>query len=175
MSRTKLSVGLLVLVLVTAAVILVPMMLQDRDEPVTDDTSADLPHEDIALEAARIMSTWTPAEDFNRTDAELRAKHLMTDELAQSIEAPERPATGQAWRTATEAHATSHPSVELNPYTDASPGTVAIFASWDWISESGDTLPVDGAERIYYFSFTDNGKIHDYTYETIPKYEHDEN
>jgi hypothetical protein len=29
--------------------------------------------EQIALEAARIMTTWTPAQDLNRTAAELRA------------------------------------------------------------------------------------------------------
>lgn len=168
MSRNQLYVVLLALVVGAAAVIVVPVMLQDRDEPVTDESSTDkVPDEDTALQAAEVMTTWKPAEDYNRTDAELRASQLMTDELANSIEAPQRPATGQEWNTAAEANATSHPTVEVNQYTDTQPGTVSVFASWEWITESGETLPHEEQERIYYFAFNDQGQIHDYTYETV--------
>lgn len=168
MSRNQLYVVLLALVVGAAAVIVVPVMLQDRDEPVMDESSTDkVPDEDTALQAAEVMTTWKPAEDYNRTDAELRASQLMTDELANSIEAPQRPATGQEWNTAAEANATSHPTVEVNQYTDTQPGTVSVFASWEWITESGETLPHEEQERIYYFAFNDQGQIHDYTYETV--------
>ncbi len=168
MSRNQLYVLLLALVVGAAAVIVVPIMLQDRDEPVTDESSTEeVPDEETALQAAEVMTTWKPAEDYNRTDAELRASQLMTDELANSIEAPQRPATGQEWNTAAEANATSHPTVEVNQYTDTQPGTVSVFASWEWITESGETLPHEEQERIYYFAFNDQGQIHDYTYETV--------
>jgi len=120
-----------------------------------------------ALEAAEVMTTWKPAEDYNRTDAERRATRFMTDELANNIEAPERPATGQEWNAAAESHATSQPTAEINEYTDTEPGTVSVFASWEWITESGETLPNEAQERIYYFAFNDQGQIHDYTYETV--------
>lgn len=168
MSRNQLYVLLLALVVGAAAVIVVPIMLQDRDEPVTDESSTEeVPDEETALQAAEVMTTWKPAEDYNRTDAELRASQLMTEELANSIEAPQRPATGQEWNTAAEANATSHPTVEVNQYTDTQPGTVSVFASWEWITESGETLPHEEQERIYYFAFNDQGQIHDYTYETV--------
>ena len=168
MSRNQLYVLLLALVVGAAAVIVVPIMLQDRDEPVTDESSTEeVPDEETALQAAEVMTTWKPAEDYNRTDAEIRAAEVMTEELANSIEAPQRPATGQEWTTAAEANATSHPTVEVNQYTDTQPGTVSVFASWEWITESGETLPHEEQERIYYFAFNDQGQIHDYTYETV--------
>lgn len=168
MSRNQLYVLLLALVVGAAAVIVVPIMLQDRDEPVTDESSTEeVPDEETALQAAEVMTTWKPAEDYNRTDAEIRAAEFMTEELANSIEAPQRPATGQEWTTAAEANATSHPTVEVNQYTDTQPGTVSVFASWEWITESGETLPHEEQERIYYFAFNDQGQIHDYTYETV--------
>ena len=168
MSRNQLYVLLLALVVGAAAVIVVPIMLQDRDEPVTDESSTEeVPDEETALQAAEVMTTWKPAEDYNRTDAEIRAAEFMTEELANTIEAPQRPATGQEWTTAAEANATSHPTVEVNQYTDTQPGTVSVFASWEWITESGETLPHEEQERIYYFAFNDQGQIHDYTYETV--------
>lgn len=144
------------------------------DEPTSAPTTQ-VQFETEALHAAEVMSTWTPAEDFNRTDAEIRATDLMTDELANSIEAPERPATGQEWNAAAEANATSQPTVEINEFTDTQQGTVSVFATWEWSAENGETIPNEGQERIYYFAFNDQGQIHDYTYETVRQSQPTEN
>jgi hypothetical protein len=83
------------------------------------------------------MTTWTPAEDLNRTAAEQRAGHLMTDERAKAVVAPERPATG-----------------------------VSVTATWTWDSPDGSDIPAErGTQpRIYFFEFTQDGQIHDYRY-----------
>lgn len=176
MNRNKLM--LIVLAIVVAAVVIVvsPALLPTNDADESDPAAQTAPgsdetrNEQTALEAARIMTTWTPAEDFNRTAAETRATHLMTEERAEHVVAPERPAAGQAWNQAAERNATSVPQVVLNPHTDAEEGIISVRATWDWETEQGKTLESESEQRIYYFSFTDDGKIHDYTYETIPQY-----
>lgn len=169
--RTSLwTLGLIIVI--AGATFLIAVAFIDGPDEQENNAEAPTPTTEVqfeaeALQAAEIMTTWTPAEDFNRTDAELRASQLMTNELANSIEAPQRPATGKEWNTAAEANATSHPTVEVNHYTDTEPGTVAVVARWEWITENGDMLPHEGQERIYYFAFNDDGEIHDYTYETV--------
>lgn len=132
-------------------------------------TQAD--YETAALEAAEVMTTWHPAEDFNRTAAEQRARYLMADELAAKIIAPERPATGTEWNTAADSEAISQPSVEINHYTESQDGTVAVFATWKWVTTNGEVIPNDDYERSYYFAFNDDGELVDYTYETIPRHQ----
>jgi len=134
-----------------------------------DMTQAD--YETAALEAAKVMTTWQPAEDFNRTAAEQRARYLMTDELAANIIAPERPATGTEWNTAADAEATSRPSVEINNYTESRDGTVSVFATWEWVTTNGEVITNEDDERIYHFAFNDHGKLVDYTYETTPQHQ----
>src|SRR5690606_23168331 len=119
----------------------------------SEETSPELtPYEQTALDAARIMTTGDPATDYNRTAAEQRASHLMTDYRADNIVAPERAASGDGWIEAAEQNATSHPTVEINRFTDTDKHTVSVFATWDWVTENGETLPSDTEERIYYFS-----------------------
>ena len=174
MNRNKLI--LIVLAIVVAAVVIVvsPALLPTNDADESDPAAQTAPgsdetrNEQTALEAARIMTTWTPAEDFNRTAAEQRAKHLMTKERAEEVIAPERPTTGQAWNQAAEHNATSTPQVVLNPHTETEEGIISVRATWHWENDSEETLPSGDEQRIYYFSFNDDGKIHDYTYETVP-------
>jgi len=132
-------------------------------EPTTTEPSE---REQIALEAARIMTTWTPATDLNRTTAEQRARHLMTAERAQAVIAPERPATGPEWLEAAERDATSQPTVELNHATELTDTGVSVTATWCWDSPDGSDIPEEpGTQpRIYYFEFTEENKIHDYSY-----------
>lgn len=119
----------------------------------------------IALEAARIMTTWNPAEDATQTHAELRARHLMTDERAARVTTPERPSSGAEWTAAAKEHATSEPVVSLNTQADT-PG-VAVRATWSWKRPDGSALPRAG-KPIRYYTFTfdpdDPTKINDYTY-----------
>lgn len=120
-------------------------------------------HQQTALEAARIMTTWNPSEDMTRTDAELRAKHLMSQDRAAAITAPQRPASGADWLAAAQAGATSSPTVEINHATEG-PG-VSVTATWEWTTPDGQTLPAtEENRRIYFFHFNDHGQIDDYTY-----------
>ena len=119
----------------------------------------------IALEAARIMTTWNPAEDATQTHAELRARHLMTDERAARVITPERTSSGAEWTAAAEEHATSEPVVSLNTQADT-PG-VAVRATWSWKRPDGTALPRTSTPLRYYsftFSDTDPTKIQDYSY-----------
>jgi hypothetical protein len=122
--------------------------------------------ERIALDAARIMTTWTPATDHNRTAAEQRARHLMTAQRANAVTAPERPATGTEWLEAAERGATSVPIVELNTATELTDTGVSVIATWTWDSPDGSDIPTEpGTQpRIYFFEFTEDHEIHDYTY-----------
>ncbi|GAA1677658.1 hypothetical protein GCM10010977_29140 [Citricoccus zhacaiensis] len=133
------------------------------DDSVADDISD---RQQIALEAARIMTTWTPDEDLNRTAAELRARTLMTKERAAAVIAPERPATGVEWLEAAERGATSVPNVELNYATESSETGVSVTATWTWNAPDGSDIPEEpGTQpRRYYFEFTEENKIHDYSY-----------
>ena len=128
-------------------------------------------YETAALEAADVMTTWHPAEDFNRTAAEQRAGYLMADELAANIIAPERPATGTEWNTAADSGATSQPSLEINNYTESQDGTVSVFATWEWVTTNGEVIANEDDERIYHFAFNDDGELVGYTYETIPQHQ----
>ena len=85
---------------------------------------------------------------------------------AQAVTAPERPATGSEWLKAAERGATSVPTVELNHATELTDTGVSVIATWTWDSPDGSDIPTEpGAQpRIYYFEFTQENKIHDYSY-----------
>lgn len=173
MTRKTILAGVLVLVLGAAIVAFGLMLLQGQDDhpaavqPPQHEAQQLTENEKTALEAATIMTTWDPANDFNRTDAEIRASHLMTDERANRIEQPERAAAGPDWSEAAQHNATSQPVVEINYFTDVDKNTVAVFAQWEWITDDDSVTIQNDEERIYYFAFNDQGEIHDYTYETV--------
>ncbi|MEW1982440.1 hypothetical protein AB0333_16155 [Citricoccus sp. NPDC079358] len=140
-----------------------PAATATSDDPDAESISD---REQIALDAARIMTTWTPAKDLNRTAAELRARPLMTAERAQAVTAPERPATGTEWLEAAERGATSEPTVDLNHATELTDTGVSVTATWTWDSPDGSEITEEPRTqpRIYYFEFTQENKIHDYSY-----------
>lgn len=125
--------------------------------------------EKLAIEVATVMSTWTPAKDFNQTASEKRAAKFMTKERAQKIMAPERPTTGAEWNDAAAINATSEPTITLNEHTHGGieGKTVSVNARWQWIGDNNQTL-AGSSTRTYYFTFTDTEplKIRDYTYES---------
>ncbi|PRZ12922.1 hypothetical protein [Nesterenkonia sandarakina] len=137
---------------------------QDED-PLADREAM----EELGMEVAEIMTTWDPNEDFNRTAAEMRARDLMTDELAESITAPERPATGTEWLEAAEAGATSQPTATPNRAT--SNEVVSIEVTWVWVNEAGDVISNPTDRRLYYFNFEegDDGEllVSDFNYDTV--------
>ena len=138
---------------------------QDED-PLAADREA---MEALGMEVAEIMTTWDPNEDFNRTAAEMRARDLMTEELAESITAPERPATGAEWLDAAAAGATSQPTVKPNRGT--SNEVVSIEATWVWVTEDGDVISNPTERRLYFFNFDtgDDGEllVSDFNYDTV--------
>lgn len=124
--------------------------------------------ESVAVEAATIMTTWDPGEDFNQTSAELRAADLMTDERAEQVTAPERPATGTEWLEAAEAGATSEPTVEVNEGTESD--VVSVIATWVWLDADGHVVSNPDERRAFYFNVEEvNGEllITDYQWETL--------
>lgn len=163
LNRTKLILAVLAVVVAAVVIVVTSVILLTNDTDESDPDAQTVPGSDetdnerTALDTARIMTTWTPTEDFNRTAAETRAIHHMTEDRAEHVVPPERPATGQAWNHAAEHNATSIPQVVLNPNTETEEGIISARATWDWEPE----------QRIYYFSLNDDGKIHDYTYETV--------
>jgi hypothetical protein len=181
MTRKTIIVAVIVLVLGAAAIAFGVVLFQGQDDqpvaeqPPQQEVQQLTENEKTALEAATIMTTWHPADDFNRTDAELRASHLMTDERASTVESPVRGASGPEWREAAQHSATSEPHVTVNYHTDNQEGIVSVRASWEWVTENGEILASSNEERIYYFSFNEEGEIHDYTYETIRQHKQSEN
>lgn len=119
----------------------------------------------VALEAARIMSTWNPAKDTTRTAAELRARHLMTEDRAADVEEPERGSGGAEWIAAEQAGATSVPEVRWNDRADVD--GVAVVATWTWQKADGTMLagPARQPVRFYTFQVSEDGKITDYEYQ----------
>lgn len=117
----------------------------------------------LALEAAKIMTTWNPAKDFNRTDAEMRARKLMTKKRAKEVIAPERPATGGEWLNAAAKKATSQPNVKIES-AHHEQDSIAVNATWQWITADGETWAGEG-KTTFFFTFTDKApyKIRDYT------------
>lgn len=117
----------------------------------------------LALETARIMTTWNPAKDFNRTEAEMRAHKLMTTERAKEVIAPERPATGDEWLNAAAKKATSLPQVNIEAAHHAQ-DSIAVTATWQWVTAEGETWAGEG-KTTFFFTFTDQApyKIRDYT------------
>lgn len=127
--------------------------------------------EDLAMEAAEIMTTWNAREDFNQTASELRARHLMIPDRAAQVQAPERPATGSEWLTAAERHATSKPTLEPNKAIESDPDhpTISVIATWRWESPHHNDL-VSSERRVFFFTCTQHKgqlKINDYTWQGL--------
>jgi len=140
----------------------------DATPPQSSSDIATQDEETLALEATEIMTTWTPSEDRTQTAAELRASHLMTDELANRLQEPQRATGGDDWHQAQDTNATSHPTVEITEGTEA--GMVTVSARWQWIEGNGSNSWWPNERRAYHFTFTEeDGQllIHDYTYETL--------
>lgn len=137
-----------------------------EEDPLAADREA---MEELGMEVAEIMTTWDPNEDFNRTAAEMRARDLMTEELAESITAPERPATGEEWLGAAEAGATSQPTATPNRGT--SNEVVSIEVTWVWVNDAGDVISNPTDRRLYFFNFEegDDGEllVSDFNYDTV--------
>lgn len=186
MNRTLIIAGIVVAALVIAATTIFTIQRVSDDEttttePTPTETPAEEPEptpdidpddretlEALALEAATIMTTWDPNEDFNQTAAELRAADMMTEDRADQIVAPERPATGTEWLEAAQVEATSEPTVEVNQGTESE--VVSVIATWTWTDPEGQTVATSDERRAFYFAFEEiDGDIliTDYSWESL--------
>jgi|SRR5699024_8942868 len=140
----------------------------DAQSPDNNVSYATNQEQKLALNATEIMTTWTPSEDDTQTAAELRARHLMTDEAASRVQEPERSSGGDDWRRARDTNATSRPQVEIAEGTET--GYITVLARWQWVEGDGVNSWWPNERRAYHFTFTaEDGhlKIVDYTYETL--------
>lgn len=88
----------------------------------------------LAEEAARVMTTWNAADDWNTADAEVRAKYLMHPDRAEDLGVPQRPA-GTAWNQPAEHKAITLTEIEPSTHHDAS--SIEMEVTWRWVSEDG--------------------------------------
>src|SRR5699024_1981806 len=102
----------------------------------------------LALHFAEVSTTWDTAEDVHHTDGLIRAKPLMTHDLADSIEMPHRPTPSQSWWTAYEHEAKSY--VWLHDYSSQhyrDNSTVEMQVCWAWVADEMEPV-VDGPRTL---------------------------
>lgn len=123
--------------------------------------------EEVAVEAARIMTTWKPAEDLDESASAPRAAHLMTPARAKKIIVSDRGTSTPEWVAAAEGNWTSEPDVAIVP--DSDPDTIYVNVTWAWREPGGKTH--DGqTRRQFIFKMTDdekNPQISDYTWQNL--------
>ena len=123
--------------------------------------------EEVAVEAARIMTTWKPAEDLDESASAPRAAHLMTPARAKKIIVSDRGTSTPEWVAAAEGHWTSEPDVAIVP--DSDPDAIYVNVTWTWREPGGKTH--DGqTRRQFVFQMTDdqeNPQISDYTWQNL--------
>ena len=122
------------------------------------------PAEEAAVEAARVMTTWDPAEDIDPTASEARAKHLMTSERAAQVSVSDRGTADPEWMRAYRRHLVSEPTALIVPGGEGN--TITVNVTWDWVTPDGSRDKGKGA-RTFYFTLTDDGdtpKVADYTW-----------
>lgn len=125
---------------------------------------------ELALEAAETMSTFMPAEDYDPMSAQMRARDMMTAELYESLEVPERPETDPMWVTAVENGWSSQPEVRAVTQEGDKAPYVNVIASWDWVDENGQKKAEDKIRRFFYYTIAEvDGelKITDFTYSDL--------
>ena len=121
------------------------------------------PGEKAAVEAARVMSTWDPAEDIDPTASEARAKRLMTSERAAQVSVSDRGTADPEWMGAYQQNAVSEPTALIVPGGEGN--TITVNVTWDWVNPDGTRDEGQGA-RTYYFTMTegDTPKVAEYTW-----------
>ena len=123
--------------------------------------------EEVAVEAARIMTTWKPAEDLDESASAPRAAHLMTPARAKKIFVSDRGTSTPEWIAAAEGNWTIEPNVTIVPDSDPN----AIYVNVTWTSREPGGKTHDGhTRRMFVFQMTDdkkNPQISDYTWQNL--------
>ncbi|MGW9717665.1 hypothetical protein ACUXMM_002244 [Micrococcus aloeverae] len=123
--------------------------------------------EEVAVEAARIMTTWKPAEDLDESASAPRAAHLMTPARAKKIIVSDRGTSTPEWVAAAEGNWTSEPDAAIVP--DSDPNAIYVNVTWTWREPGGKTH--DGqTRRLFVFQMSDDQEkpqISDYTWQNL--------
>lgn len=123
--------------------------------------------EEVAVEAARIMTTWKPAEDLDESASAPRAAHLMTPARAKKIIVSDRGTSTPEWVAAAEGNWTSEPDVAIVPDSDSN--AIYVNVTWTWREPGGKTHDSQ-TRRQFVFKMTDdkkNPQISDYTWQNL--------
>ena len=123
--------------------------------------------EEVAVEAARIMTTWKPAEDLDESASAPRAAHLMTPARAKKIIVSDRGTSTPEWIAAAEGNWTSEPDVAIVP--DSDPDAIYVNVTWTWREPGGKTHDAQ-TRRLFVFQMSDdeeNPQISDYTWQNL--------
>lgn len=134
----------------------VEAVLGEGSFPVVEDVDRSSA-EDVASTTARLGHSWDTEFDTTQTDALERAKPLMSDEFAETVQAPERNSAQGEWVTAAESQAYSAP--QLGPGSsdataqDYGPNREAFSytVTWDWIGRDGTTADGEGRRNVQVF------------------------
>ncbi|WP_431711468.1 hypothetical protein [Glutamicibacter uratoxydans] len=132
----------------------------------------------VAQHFTEIATTWYPARDHSRTDAELRATGLMSEDKAQTLILPERPATGDDWTLWGKRNGYSIPNVDVreplhraesdNP--DNEFVNVEVTVTYRWKAKGFDSQFV-AEERVFYLAMREDPdlgwEVTDYLYDVL--------
>ena len=146
----------------------------DHDHAESIDPAADA----VAEEAALALVTWDTARDKTETAAAVRAKPLMTEELAARTVEPERNSSQALWNQLQPLGARSEPKNNGTVASEHPPEDTptAVYRNyrmtWSWITADGKTAPVqDNRARNVYLSLVkvgDTWKVADYLTSDMP-------
>lgn len=158
----------------SAATAAVESSNHDHDHAESIDPAAD----EVAEEAALALVSWDTTRDKTETAAAVRAKPLMTEELAARTVEPERNSSQALWNQLQPLGARSEPknngTVASEHPPEDTPTTVYrnYRMTWSWITADGKTAPVqDNRARNVYLSLVkvgDSWKVADYLTSDMP-------
>lgn len=123
--------------------------------PVVEDVDRQDPQE-VASATARLAHSWDTQFDTTQTDGLERAKPLMSNDFADTIQAPGRNAAQGEWVGASKHRSYSVP--QLSPTltdidTDYGPNRKAFpfLAEWEWVGRDGEGMAGQGRNGVQVF------------------------
>jgi hypothetical protein len=132
----------------------------------------------VAGKAAMALVSWDTATDKTETAAAVRAKPLMTAELAAKTVEPLRNSTQALWNQLAPLGARSEPKNEGTVVSEDSPEDTPTTVyrnyrmTWRWVKKDGSAVSVeDNRARNVYLSLVKVGdlwKVADYTTSDLP-------
>lgn len=129
----------------------------------------------VALMAAKILTTWDPAQDDTEAAAVHRAKSLLSTKVFEQNTEPVRSGSAGLWMDMAAKHAKSVPRVEMQDDEHSieerpNPDALTVLARWEWIGPSFRTTNPE--TRMFFMQMQQNAQgeweAGDYTYTDVP-------